>query len=422
MPDSNELIARIHGVKADHQLAQEFRYEVANLLGRHQTSFAGAQPVSFASRHLSELRQQDYFVCEKTDGIRYLMYCTRDGDREIHYLIDRKNDYYYIPGLHFPKQDDKTFASFHSETIFDGELVQDTYPDGHSELKFLVFDCLVLDGDRLTTKSLDKRLARFKEWVLKPYKELWKAFPEELQHRPFAVEDKATQFSYSLEYMFKSIIPSVKQLHGNDGLIFTCKNTPYKTGTDQHILKWKPPHENTIDFLLHITWPIQPPDDPDDPDQTPYEDFLAFPQSLDLFIYTGNEVNYEHYSTLFLTPQEWEHLKSLQRPLQDSIVECYLEPATSTTDQAAAPPEPNPAETNAILPQVAAADLGHGQRWRYHRLRDDKEHANHVSTVRSVMESIEDHVTEQDLLDAAAGIRDAWKRRQADEERARRKK
>lgn len=419
MPDSNELIARISGVKANHQLAQEFRHEVANLLGRHQTSFPGAQPVSFASRHLSELRHQDYFVCEKTDGIRYLMYCTRDGDREIHYLIDRKNDYYYIPGLHFPKQDDKTFASFHSETIFDGELVEDTYPDGHSELKFLVFDCLVLDGDLLTSKPLDKRLARFKEWVLKPYKELWKAFPEELQHRPFGVEDKATQFSYSLDYMFKSIIPSVKQLHGNDGLIFTCKNTSYKTGTDEHILKWKPPHENTIDFLLHITWPIQTPD-PDDPDRIPHEDFLAFPQSLDLFIYTGNEVNYEHYSSLFLTAQEWDDLKSLQRPLQDCIVECYLEPAASTTTTITEPAPDHPSPGNNGVPDGHGP--GHGQRWRFHRLRDDKEHANHVSTVRSVMESIEDHVTERDLLDAAAGIRDAWKRRQAEEERARRKK
>lgn len=401
MPNPSDLIARIHGVKADHHLAQDFRHEVASLLGRHQISFPGAQPVSFASRHLTELKYQDYYVCEKTDGIRYLMYCTREGERDIHYLIDRKNDYYYIPGLHFPKQDDRTFASFHSETILDGELVEDSYPDRPSELKFLVFDCLVLDGDLLTTKPLDKRLARFKEWVLKPYKELWKAFPDEIQHRPFAVEDKATQFSYSLEYMFKSIIPSVKQLHGNDGLIFTCKNTPYKTGTDEHILKWKPPHENTIDFVLRITWPTVPPE-PDDADQTPHEDFLAFPQSFDLFVYLGSEVNYEHYGQMYMTEKEWEDLKALQRPLQDCVVECSLDPA---------------------VPDDAAAGVtGHAPRWRFHRLRDDKEHANHISTVRSVMESIKDHVTEQNLLEAAAGIRDAWKRRQAEEERGRKKK
>jgi mRNA guanylyltransferase len=422
MPDSSELIARIKGVKAEHHLAQDFRHEVANLLGRHQTSFPGAQPVSFASRHLSELRHQDYYVCEKTDGIRYLMYCTRDGDRDIHYLIDRKNDYYYIPNLHFPKQDDKTFASFHSETIFDGELVEDSYQDGHSELKFLVFDCLVLDGDLLTAKPLDKRLARFKEWVLKPYKELWKAYPEEVQHRPFAIEDKATQFSYSLEYMFKSIIPSVKQLHGNDGLIFTCKNTPYKTGTDEHILKWKPPAENTIDFVLHITWPLCSPD-LTDPDRTPHSDYSSFPSSLDLFVYVGSDINYEYFASLYLTQQEWEDLKALQRPLQDSVVECYLEPAAQP------PPEDNSSnkdENHTIQDDdsnhTKINTSPHPPRWRFHRLRDDKDHANHISTVRSVMESIEDHVTEQDLLDAAAGIRDAWKRRQAEEERGRKKK
>lgn len=403
MPDSSDLIARIHGVKADHQLAQEFRHEVAQLLGRHQSSFPGAQPVSFAARHMVELHQQDYYVCEKTDGIRYLMYCTRDGERDIHYLIDRRNDYYYIPGLHFPKQDDRTFASFHSETIFDGELVEDVYPDGRSELKFLVFDCLVLDGDLLTSKPLDKRLARFKEWVLKPYKKLWEAYPEEIQHRPFVVEDKATQFSYSLEYMFKSIIPTVKKLHGNDGLIFTCKNTPYKTGTDDHILKWKPPQENTIDFLLHITWPLFTPE-PEADEILPQhgngggnlqqEDFLAFPQSFDLYIYLGNEVNYEYFAPLYLTSNEWERLKALQQPLQDSIVECYLE--------AAEPSDP------------ATHGSRHERRWRFHRIREDKEHANHVTTVRSVMESIEDHVTEQMLLDAACGIRDAWKKRQAE--------
>jgi hypothetical protein len=40
-----------------------------------------------------------YFLCEKTDGIRCLLYCTQAEDgREIHYLIDRKNDYYFVTG------------------------------------------------------------------------------------------------------------------------------------------------------------------------------------------------------------------------------------------------------------------------------------------------------------------------------------
>ena len=39
-----------------------------------------------------------YFLCEKTDGIRLLLYITTgDAGEEIVYLIDRKNDYYYLP-------------------------------------------------------------------------------------------------------------------------------------------------------------------------------------------------------------------------------------------------------------------------------------------------------------------------------------
>ncbi|KAF3938183.1 hypothetical protein ABW19_dt0202059 [Dactylella cylindrospora] len=86
------------------------------------------------------------------------MYCTiGDSDEEIHYLIDRKNDYYFVRGLHFPKTAEE-FASFHTSTVIDGELVIDEKPDGRQVLKFLVFDCLILDGQLLTQRPLDKRL------------------------------------------------------------------------------------------------------------------------------------------------------------------------------------------------------------------------------------------------------------------------
>lgn len=201
------------------------------------------------------------------------------------------------------------------------------------------------------------------------------------------MEDKATEFAYGIEKMFKAIIPSVKQLHGNDGLIFTCRNTPYKIGTDDHILKWKPPNENTIDFLMHITWPtITPPSD--DPDQNPFDDYDAYPTSFDLFVFHGGNNDYRPWAPLHLEPTEWEMLKAKRIPLQDAIVECWLEPM--------APPQP--------------------PRWRFHRIRDDKQEANHVSTVTSVIESIQDHVTEEDLLAAQPAIRETWKKRQAQEQ------
>lgn len=39
-------------------------------------------------------------------------------------------------------------------------------------------------------------------------------------------------------------------LHENDGLILTVDKCPYYPGTCKHVLKWKPLHMNTIDFLF----------------------------------------------------------------------------------------------------------------------------------------------------------------------------
>lgn len=176
MADAMPLVEKVGAVKAETELADHLRREVASLLNRDKLSFPGAQPISFAARHIRELQLQDYWICEKTDGMRYLMYFTRDNrGEEVHYLIDRRNDYYYVPGLHFPVQDDKTFQQFHTHTILDGELVEDTHPDGRTEVKYLVFDCLFVDNKDLMHRSLDKRLAYFKTFILAPYKELYKA-------------------------------------------------------------------------------------------------------------------------------------------------------------------------------------------------------------------------------------------------------
>lgn len=388
--NTETVMQRINGHWAGHELQKEFQQEVADLLQRTQRGFPGAQPVSFSARHIAQLKKEDYYVCEKTDGLRYLMYLTQDGPKDIHYLIDRKNDYYYVPNLHFPHHEDPTFEKFHTGTVLDGELVEDRYPNGDSVIKFLVFDCLVIDNNILMQRPLDKRLAYFKSHVLAPYQAFHKKYPDVF--RPFIVADKSTEFSYALPKMFHEIIPSVKKLHGNDGLIFTCKNTPYRPGTDDHILKWKPPEENTIDFLLHIAWPKMEPD-PDDPDQSPQEDFLAFPQEFGLYVNYGEDGRYEKHGTLFVTHEEWEKMKALNTPLQDSIVECFLEPM----------------DTNG----TANGDDETSTRWRFHRFRDDKLEANHISTYNSVIESIQDHVTSDDLLQHADEMRSAWKGRDA---------
>ncbi len=379
-------VPEIPGVKAERTLAENFRREVAELLSRTSTTFPGAQPVSFAARHIFELQKQDYYVCEKSDGIRCLMYFTEGDDgSEIHYLIDRKNDFYFVPGLHFPVPNDPSNQNFHRATLIDGELVLDTLPNGTKELKYLVFDCLMLDGNSLMHRTLDKRLAYFRDKVYNPYRALYKAYPEEIQYLPFIVEFKKMEFSYGIEMMFRDILPNLP--HGNDGLIFTCRNTPYKFGTDEHILKWKPAKENSIDFRLNLEFPLKDPDSEDEEEgiTSPYPDWDAMPTFKLFVLYNHND--YREYATMYMEQEEWEQMKALRQPLDDKIVEC-------------------------------GQDMQ--GRWRFLRFREDKKEANHISTVESVMESINDKVSEADLIRSAKKIRDEWKKRQAaDEAKAR---
>lgn len=305
------------------------------------------------------------------------MYCTKDTDgNELHYLIDRKNDYWCVPQLHFPIPGDDTHLGFHTDTIIDGELVIDTLPNHQVQAKYLVFDCLMLDGNSLMNRTLDKRIAYFGERIFKPYQELYKAFPEEIQYLPFVLELKQMQMGYGIEMMFRQVLPTLP--HGNDGLIFTCRNTDYKHGTDPHILKWKPESENSVDFRLSLDFPVIEPDAQDIAEgiTKPYFDYDATPTANLLVSYDNNKD--EYYGTMYLEPSEWETMKALNEPLNDRIVECHMD--------------------------------AH-KRWRFMRWRDDKEKPNHISTVESVIESITDRVTEKELLAAAKRIRDEWKKR-----------
>lgn len=233
--------------------ARPLKDQVAYLLERDRTTFPGAQPVSFGREHLAELQQHEYFMCEKTDGLRVLLFLSFIADgadfRPATFLIDRKNNFYHVepaimvPYYKFPNDPEK----FLFNTILDGELVHDQYPGESSpRLVYYAFDALVVDEENVTKKGIDRRFGKLKNFVLKPYIEWLKKNPplNAAQIQPFRLEEKVQYQSYHLQTIFNNILPNLK--HGNDGLIFTCKNTPYQFGTDRHILKWKPPHESTL--------------------------------------------------------------------------------------------------------------------------------------------------------------------------------
>lgn len=319
--------------------------------------------------------------------MRYLLYLTEGNDgEEVHYLIDRRNDFWFIQpnALHFPVPN--AIERFHKQTLIDGELVVDKMPNGHMQPKYLVFDCLFLDGNSLMERTLDKRLAYFTERIGDPYKQLLKNYPQEIPYYAFILELKKMEFSYAISMMFLQTLPSLP--HGNDGLIFTCRTTPYQSGTDPNILKWKPEDENSIDFRLEMEFEMIQPDKQDIAEgiREPYPDYDSIPQSCNLFIFCGDGKPDKWFGSLFLEPSEWESLKARGEPLQDRIVECYMDAR---------------------------------KRWRFMRFRDDKPQANFIGTAESVIESIKDRVTKEELIQNEKAIRDEWKAREERERKMR---
>ena len=120
----------------DSRLLQNIKARLSQLLHSNYpiNSFPGSQPVSFVgSQHTDSLLQQDYYVCEKSDGIRYLLLAirTREG-QPMTLLINRRYEIYQIEGIALVQRHDPRLC--HHETLLDGELIEEE-PEGHQPLQ-----------------------------------------------------------------------------------------------------------------------------------------------------------------------------------------------------------------------------------------------------------------------------------------------
>ncbi|GJE90746.1 mRNA capping enzyme [Phanerochaete sordida] len=363
-----EIPGRLIPPKSEHE--QWLRLEVARLCQFEKERFPGSQPVSFGTRDLEKLENQDYWVCEKSDGVRVLLFVQTDlkSREQAVFLIDRHNAYREVRGIYFPHHENPMMPL--RSTIVDGELVTDTDPRTQQDtVRFLAFDCLVVDDQNVMSRPLDKRYGRLQEWFYKPYSKMLRDHPHMTQTQPFEVRVKDVKFSYHIDQIFEHEIPQLH--HGNDGLIYTCVSTPYTAGTDPNILKWKPPSENSIDFRLVLRFPPSR-ENPREPD------YYAKPV-FELHVWAGG-LRYEPLDTMYVTDDEWEKLKASGEQLDDRIVEVHWD-----------------AELNA---------------WRMMRFRTDKPHGNHKSVVDAIIKSIADGVEKDQLLARSNAIRNAWKTRQ----------
>lgn len=242
-------------------------------------------------------------------------------------------------------------------------------------LRLLLFDALVVDEDNVMSRPLSRRYGCLQCQIHPAFVQHIKANADAVMRAPFEVCVKPMDLAYGLAEVLQVKMPKLR--HGCDGLIFTSLHAPYVTGTTPNILKWKPPQENTIDFKMQLCFP--PDLDKDPSGDTP--DWTTKPTFKLLQHVHGDE--HEFYDWLDMEDEEWEEWKDKREQLDDRIVECAWHPPS---------PEGKDVPT-----------------WHITRIREDKETANHKTTVSRVMESIRDGVMEEELIGLVPEIRTAWK-------------
>jgi hypothetical protein len=184
--------------------------------------FPGPQPVSIELKHFPILRNNDYVVCEKTDGMRYMMVAmTYQGKR--HCVFVNRNFEMFEAPINFRR---KIFDG----TILDGELYEN---------QFLVYDALTIDGYPVGHLDFLSRLEKIESAV----KSIISMKSDRIKVR-LKTFHALTDFKTFMD----DYLPTVQEKI--DGLVFTPIKDPVKIGTHETMFKWKPKEKNTVDFLV----------------------------------------------------------------------------------------------------------------------------------------------------------------------------
>ena len=207
------------------------------------------QPVSLERKNVSALLSGSYVVADKSDGVRYTLFIAQVEGKAHSLLIDRKLATYHVPVA--------AARGVYEGSVFDGELVWTTGPDGSRAQTFLVFDVAAFRGSSaIASRDLLARLE-----VLRG------AF--DLGDRTVTSPDDAARLAragkivcggnrHGLSFRAKPcfrladldvllrLMPSLP--YPVDGLVFTPIDRPVGRGTDDALFKLKLKH--TVDLEL----------------------------------------------------------------------------------------------------------------------------------------------------------------------------
>jgi hypothetical protein len=368
------------GTPATAAITTQLRGLLNRLLGWTSDAFPGGQPSSLTRATLGQLVEKSYFVCEKADGVRYLLLATRAGC----FLVDQKYDFWKVD-LHFPLRPDRvdpaTNCLVHHFTLVDAELVM---VKGDLKPKLLIFDMLALNGQNMLRFPLLERLKKIQNDFHAPHARYVAKMAQQsmsetsapstprLPEMPCSVSVKQMHQLCKLNRVLDDVIP--RQSYANDGLIFTPVDEHYHMGVWDSLLKCKPTSKHSVDFQLSIEWRGSPP--------TP---------GFKLMLCDKRTAVVADWITF--SPEQFEEFKSNPQPL---IVECIYDPDWLTYIPGRSRDSWDQGSTDFNHPEKGLGWRKGG--WRLLRKREDKSMANDRTILEATCQAARDNVTLEELL------------------------
>ena len=247
---------------------------------RGAPQFPCPQPVSIESKNFHKLKEYEYFVGVKNDGLRYIMFFIIDkNDKKLCILCDRSLNFYTL--------DIQVEDSMYNGTFFDGEMVKsgDTYT-------YVIYDAVSLCGNRINSNPFESRLAEIDCCV--------KTLIDPFKTNCISI---TTKTFYKISNFKEFLIEEYKNNDKIDGIVFMPNKLPVLTGTQFSLFKWKPADKHTVDFLIKTNG-----------------------KDLEAYVYHQQELN-KFANILYSQPEGKEFIDQfhkLEHKCNDCILECLF--------------------------------------------------------------------------------------------------
>lgn len=319
--------------------------------------FPGTMPLTLSRRHFGVVAHGDYVALEKSDGVRYMLLAMTN----FVVLIDRRMNIYVVepnPTILDKGTNAGGFGEPQDNTLLDGEL---TFNLMTNQWDYLIYDAIAINGDlSVAALSFRQRMHMAEMYVAGP--RLWASFTSGL----LRLRIKDYYEKKNIHKLFSKIRKDPKGhyiyinndrrdgvlCNQNDGVILSPVGMSYQIKSCPALLKWKPPHLNSVDFKLQL----EQTHDPKRNEPT-VKGFIA---------YQGDQRAPVRFREVYFPRKRRRLFLQNFDKFNNSIVEL-------------------------------AYDKGRGD-WQYIRQREDKKNANYSNTVIDTLETIAESMERDELV------------------------